>query len=81
MSRATNQEVIHYQGHIYLLSDLFLICERMTTEEQSQHGNDGADMWLCYPPLAGKVLRISEVEGQGLRPNPSFSVPWLSYRS
>ncbi|KAJ7925866.1 hypothetical protein B0H13DRAFT_2229483 [Mycena leptocephala] len=33
-------------------------------EDRSQHGSDGADMWLCYPPLAGKVLRVSEVEGQ-----------------
>ncbi|KAJ7293659.1 hypothetical protein C8J57DRAFT_1429420 [Mycena rebaudengoi] len=51
-------------GHVFLLSDLFLVCERMTPEERSQNGADGADMWLCYPPLAGKVLRVSEVEGQ-----------------
>ncbi|KAF7339399.1 hypothetical protein MSAN_02153800 [Mycena sanguinolenta] len=37
---------------------------RMSPEERSQAGPDGADMWLCYPPLAGKVLRVSEVEGQ-----------------
>lgn len=61
--RATGTEVVHRQGHIYLLSDLFLICERMTSEEQS--GSEGADMWLCYPPLAGKVLRVSEIPGQG----------------
>ncbi|KAF8641040.1 hypothetical protein AX17_000684 [Amanita inopinata Kibby_2008] len=62
--RATNTEVTHHRGHIFLLSDLFLICERITPEERVQHEADGADMWLCYPPLAGKVLRASEVEGQ-----------------
>lgn len=63
--KATGQEVVHPQGHVYLLSDLFLVAERMTPEEQSNPVNEGADMWLCYPPLAGKVLRVSEVPGQG----------------
>ncbi|KAJ7619111.1 hypothetical protein DFH06DRAFT_1273849 [Mycena polygramma] len=62
--RSTGVEIVHRQGHLFLLSDLFLVCERMTPEERSQYGSDGADMWLCYPPLAGKVLRVSEVEGQ-----------------
>ncbi|KAJ7706091.1 hypothetical protein B0H17DRAFT_919770 [Mycena rosella] len=62
--RATGVEVVHRQGHLFLLSDLFLVCERMSPEERSQNGPDGPDMWLCYPPLAGKVLRVSEVEGQ-----------------
>ncbi|KAJ7837527.1 hypothetical protein B0H14DRAFT_3087209 [Mycena olivaceomarginata] len=62
--RATSVEVVHRQGHLFLLTDLFLVCERMSPEERSQNGSDGADMWLCYPPLAGKVLRVSEVEGQ-----------------
>lgn len=61
--RATGVEVTHSKGHIFLLSDLFLICERMTPEDRAQGGADGADMWLCYPPLAGKVLRVSEVPG------------------
>lgn len=64
--RATGTEVIHRHGHIFLLSDLFLICERISPEDRAQPGVDGADMWLCYPPLAGKVLRVSEVDGQGL---------------
>ncbi|KAJ6519909.1 hypothetical protein C8R45DRAFT_808827 [Mycena sanguinolenta] len=62
--RSTGVEVIHRLGHVFLLTDLFLLCERMSPEERSQTGPDGADMWLCYPPLAGKVLRVSEVEGQ-----------------
>lgn len=63
--RATGVEVVHRQGHVFLLSDLFLVCERMTPEERAKSGSEGADMWLCYPPLAGKVLRVSEVSGQG----------------
>ncbi|KAJ7254028.1 hypothetical protein B0H12DRAFT_1017352 [Mycena haematopus] len=62
--RSTGVEVVHRHGHLFLLTDLFLLCERMSPEERSQAGPDGADMWLCYPPLAGKVLRVSEVEGQ-----------------
>ncbi|KAJ7038107.1 hypothetical protein C8F04DRAFT_951678 [Mycena alexandri] len=62
--RSSGVETVHQHGHLFLLSDLFLICERMSPEERSQTGPDGADMWLCYPPLAGKVLRVSEVEGQ-----------------
>ncbi|KAJ7070956.1 hypothetical protein C8F01DRAFT_1314780, partial [Mycena amicta] len=62
--RSTGVEIVHRQGHLFLLSDLFLVCERLSPEEKSQNGSDGADMWLCYPPLAGKVLRVTEVEGQ-----------------
>lgn len=65
--RATGVEVIHQQGHIFLLSDLFLVCERMLPEDRDKWGSGGADMWLCYPPLAGKVLRVSEVTGQSMK--------------
>jgi len=63
--RATAKEVVHRQGHVFILSDLFLVCERMTAEEKAKAGSDGPDMWLLYPPLAGKVLRVSESD-QGL---------------
>ncbi|EPQ60718.1 hypothetical protein GLOTRDRAFT_68598 [Gloeophyllum trabeum ATCC 11539] len=59
--RATGVEVVHQQGHIFLLTDLFLICERILPDEQAIA--NGADMWLCYPPLAGKHLKVSEVPG------------------
>ncbi|KAK2461844.1 hypothetical protein APHAL10511_006307 [Amanita phalloides] len=62
--RVTNTEVIHRRGHVFILSDLFLICERMTPQEKAQRVSGAEDMWLCYPPLAGKVLRIAEVDGQ-----------------
>ncbi|KAH7931088.1 hypothetical protein BV22DRAFT_1115861 [Leucogyrophana mollusca] len=59
--QATGIEVVHRHGHVYILSDLFLVCEKMSSEERTQGGEDGPDMWLCYPPLSGKVLRVSEV--------------------
>jgi hypothetical protein len=63
--RATGEDVIHRQGHVFILSDLLLVCERMTAAEKAKAGIDGHDMWLLYPPLAGKVLRVSESD-QGL---------------
>ncbi|PPQ64415.1 hypothetical protein CVT26_002122 [Gymnopilus dilepis] len=62
--RSTGVEVVHPRGHIFLLSDLFLVCDKMTPEERDKRTSGGADMWLCYPPLSGKVLRVSEVDGQ-----------------
>lgn len=58
--RATGEEVVHRRGHVFILSDLFLVCERMTKEEKANTSRDGPDMWLLFPPLAGKVLRVSE---------------------
>ncbi|KAH8120387.1 hypothetical protein DFH11DRAFT_59126 [Phellopilus nigrolimitatus] len=52
--------VIHRQGHIFLLTDLFLVCERMTPDDRARCESD-ADMWLCYPPLAAKHLRATPV--------------------
>lgn len=63
--RHSTEEVIHRHAHIFLLSDLFLVCERMSPEEQAEYAGQGADMWLCYPPLAGKVLRVIDLEGRG----------------
>jgi hypothetical protein len=54
---------VHRRGHVFLLSDLFLVCERMSLEERATEDSNGPDMWLCYPPLAGKVLRVSGVPG------------------
>lgn len=62
--RSTGQEVIHRQGCIFLLTDLFLICERMSDEERAAVGPDGPDMWLCYPPLSGKHLRTVDAGGE-----------------
>lgn len=63
-SQATGIEQVLSLGHVYLLSDLFLVAQKMTSQERSLHGRDGADMWLSYPPLAGKVLRVFEIPEQ-----------------
>ncbi|KAG9098547.1 hypothetical protein FS749_003588 [Ceratobasidium sp. UAMH 11750] len=61
--RVTGLEVVHRQGHLFLTTDLLLICEKMSAEEQAGFEPDGPDMWLCYPPLAGKHLQVSEISG------------------
>ena len=61
--RATGQEIYTPQGHIFLLTDLFLVCERMPNAERAACGPDDPDMYLSYPPLAGKHLRVTEVAG------------------
>ncbi|KIJ21663.1 hypothetical protein PAXINDRAFT_64493 [Paxillus involutus ATCC 200175] len=62
--KATGVEIIHRHGHVYILSDLFLVCEKMTPEERAAGGGGGPDMRLCYPPLSGKVLKVTELPGQ-----------------
>ena len=62
--KCTGEEVIHKEGHIFLLTDLFLVCEKMSRAERGQNSL-GRDMWLLYPPLAGKHLRTSPTEGSG----------------
>ncbi|KAF9822069.1 hypothetical protein IEO21_00063 [Rhodonia placenta] len=57
--QSTGVEVITQLGHLFILTDLLLICERMVPQERSRRGPDGPDMWLLYPPLAGKHLRIA----------------------
>lgn len=58
---STGVEVVHKRGHIFLLTDLFLVCERMATEDLA---DSEANMWLCYPPLAAKHLRVIAVDGK-----------------
>jgi len=63
---ATGQEIVFRRAHIFLLTDLFLVCERMSPSQLAERGgNSKADMWLLYPPLAGKHLRVTDLGGQG----------------
>ncbi|WVQ84007.1 hypothetical protein IAT38_006152 [Cryptococcus sp. DSM 104549] len=71
---STGQQVIHRRAHIFVLSDLFLIAEWMevgdkaakaqqVAREQPErvgHGGPMPEMWLSYPPLAGKHLMVAE---------------------
>ncbi|GAC71332.1 hypothetical protein PANT_2d00059 [Moesziomyces antarcticus T-34] len=60
-------EISIRRAHMFLLTDLFLVCERMTPSEKAElsKGGVGPDMWLLYPPLAGKHLRVADLGGQG----------------
>lgn len=73
---STGQQIVHRRAHIFILTDLFLITDRMEASEKAakaqqvareQPGRVGEggpmpEMWLDYPPLAGKHLAV--VEGQ-----------------
>ncbi|KAI6162269.1 hypothetical protein EDD17DRAFT_1580833 [Pisolithus thermaeus] len=60
--KSTGIEVVHRHGHVIILSDLFLVCERISPEERVALG---VDMRLCYPPISGKVLKVMDVPEQG----------------
>jgi hypothetical protein len=62
--RSTGVEINHPNARLFVLSDLFLLCEKMTPGEKSTE-TPGADMWLLYPPLAGKHLKVAKVDGEG----------------
>ncbi|KAI8981272.1 hypothetical protein BD414DRAFT_492160 [Trametes punicea] len=64
--RSTGVQIIQERGHIFLLTDLMLVCERMTPQELEAAGRDGPDMWLLYPPLTGKHLRVAPVDDYSL---------------
>ncbi|GAA5983766.1 hypothetical protein JCM10908_005916 [Rhodotorula pacifica] len=57
-SDLSHRLVTHPRAHILILTDLFLVCERVAPEDSS--AANGADFWLVYPPLAGKHLRVSQ---------------------
>ncbi|TIB37909.1 hypothetical protein E3P86_01988 [Wallemia ichthyophaga] len=54
----STEEIIMRRAHIFLLSDLFLVAERMTqSEKESEISAPNTDMWLSFPPLSGKFLK------------------------
>lgn len=69
---STRHEVIHRRAHIFVLTDLFLMCERMSATEKAEKAKEVLDsrpdrvgdggplpeMWLLYPPLAGRHLSV-----------------------
>mgnify|MGYP006950204671 FL=1 len=72
MPSSTRHEVIHRRAHIFVLTDLFLMCERMSASEKAEKAKEVLDsrpdrvgdggplpeMWLLYPPLAGRHLSV-----------------------
>lgn len=71
---STGIQVYHPRAHIFILSDLFLVAEWMEAgdkaakaqqvarEQPERVGQCGPmpEMWLSYPPLAGKHLSVGE---------------------
>jgi hypothetical protein len=71
---STNQQVVHRRAHIFILTDLFLITDHMEAVDKAQkaqqvareqpnrvgEGGPMPEMWLAYPPLAGKHLSVQE---------------------
>ncbi|ORY26875.1 hypothetical protein BCR39DRAFT_539899 [Naematelia encephala] len=71
---STGQQVIHQRAHVFILSDLFLVAEwmeasdkaakaQLVAKEQPERmglGGPMPEMWLMYPPLAGKHLTVAE---------------------
>ena len=57
------QEIFNPLTYIFLLTDLFLLCERIPSSATEQmRSNPNADMWLLYPPLATKHLKVTRVD-------------------
>lgn len=96
---STRQQVVHRRAHLFILTDLFLITDRMEASEKAAmaqrvaaqqpdrlgEGSPMPEMWLAYPPLAGKHLSIVEGEQSEsrmsvlVRSNPqATSLPSLS---
>lgn len=71
---STGQQVVHQRSHVFVLTDLFLVAEWMEAmdkaakaqqvarEQPERVGKGGPmpEMWLSYPPLAGKHLMVAE---------------------
>lgn len=51
--KATGEEAVYERAHIVMLTDLFLVCE-WTMEE----GRDTPTLFLCFPPLAARHLKV-----------------------
>ena len=62
--KSTGQPARYPRGHIFLLTDLFLICEWILPSERAEHGG-AFDLSLIFPPLAGKHLKVSEIPDSG----------------
>lgn len=71
---STSQTVTHRRAHVFILSDLFLVAEWMEASDKAAkaqavmrdqpervgQGGPMPEMWLCYPPLAGRHLVVAE---------------------
>lgn len=73
---STGQTVSHRRAHVFILTDLFLVAEWMEASDKAAkmqavmreqpervgQGGPMPEMWLCYPPLAGRHLVVAEAQ-------------------
>ncbi|KAK0550683.1 hypothetical protein OC846_003294 [Tilletia horrida] len=63
---ATGQEVVTRRAHIILLTDLFLMCERVgSAKDRAENAAPEKDMRLMFPPLGGKHVQVTDMAGTG----------------
>jgi hypothetical protein len=62
--KSIGSPVRYPRGHIFLLTDLFLICEWILPSKRAEYGGM-ADISLIFPPLASKHLKVSEIPDSG----------------
>jgi hypothetical protein len=78
--KATETEVVYRRGYVVMLTDLFLVCERMGRGAISgnEEPSDEKDLWLCFPPLAARHLKVVEDSTtQSSKQDSSFT--WHSF--
>ncbi|CAG8517835.1 11379_t:CDS:10 [Acaulospora morrowiae] len=59
--RASNQK----QAHVFLLTDLLLICQKKSLDEKKQSQSD-KEFWLTYPPLSGRHISVCDDDKKDL---------------
>ena len=71
---STGSQIVHFPAHVFILSALLLVPEwleaiekaakaqQVAREQPDRVGQGGPmpEMWLSYPPLAGKHLSVAE---------------------
>ncbi|KAG9304606.1 hypothetical protein G9A89_020170 [Geosiphon pyriformis] len=55
-----DQPIMH-KAHLFLLTDLLLICQILNPEEKQKNPN--FEFFLLYPPLSGKHLTVKDLVG------------------
>ncbi|CAG8466495.1 7696_t:CDS:2 [Funneliformis caledonium] len=56
---SSNDHRAHVKAHLFLLTDLLLICQQFTPEERAL--NPSKELRLLYPPLSGRHLMLNNL--------------------
>ena len=57
--RYADGDIMH-RAHLFLLTDLLLICRIYNAEDRIQNPN--MEFWLLYPPLSGRHLVVRDMK-------------------